>query len=102
MIMIARSSAADTSDPTGVLFLLIALGAAGVYFGGRLAFNLGGAVDSMLERRRAALELRAQRTGNLSLAETGSLSPGFFKFVGSVSAVAGLALLALSLILATD
>jgi hypothetical protein len=101
MIMIAVSPAADTSDPIGVLLLLAVVGVAAVYIGGRWAFNLRGAVDSTLARRRAALELRGQRTGNLSLADTESLSPFFFKFVGSVIAVAGLAMLTLSLILAT-
>ncbi|MFD9322294.1 hypothetical protein ACFWDQ_32395 [Streptomyces sp. NPDC060053] len=60
-----------------------------------------GAVDAALARRRAALELRGRRTGDLSLADTESLGPGFFKFMGGVIAVAGCALLALSLILAT-
>lgn len=46
--------------------------------------------------------MKAQRTGDLRLSDTGSLSPFFFRFVGSVTMVAGLALLALSLILATD
>ncbi|MFJ4619741.1 hypothetical protein [Streptomyces sp. NPDC088812] len=101
MFMIATTSAATSSDPTGVLIFLAALGAAAVFMGARLAFNLRGAVDATLARRRAALELRGQRTGDLSLAETDSLGPGFFKLIGSVVAVAGLALLALSLILAT-
>lgn len=101
MIMIAGPSAADTSDPIGVLILLAVLGAAAVCLGGRWAFNLRGAVDSTLARRRAALELRGQRTGDLSLADTKSLSPVFFRYVGSVIAVAGLAMLGLSLILAT-
>lgn len=102
MLMIATTSAAASSDPTGVLIFVAALGAAAVYIGGRLVFNLRGAVDATLARRRAALELKGQRTGNLSLADTESLGPGFFKILGSVIAVAGLALLALSLILATS
>lgn len=102
MLMIATTSAADSSDPTAVLIFLAALGAAAVYIGARWAFNLRGAVDTTLARRRAALELKGQRTGNLSLADTESLSPGFLKIIGSVIAVAGLALLALSLILATS
>ena len=102
MFMIATTSAAASSNPVGVLILLAVLGVAAVYFGGRWAFNLGGAVETTLARRRAALELRGQRTGNLSLADTESLSPGFFKLIGSVIAVAGLVLLALSLILATS
>ncbi|MFE2648042.1 hypothetical protein ACFXDO_36650 [Streptomyces nigra] len=101
MIMIAGSSAADTSDPIGVLILLVVLGAAAVCFGGRWAFNVRGAVESTLTRRRAALEVRGRRTGDLSLADTESLSPFFFRFLGSVIAVAGLAMVGLSLILVT-
>ncbi|MFD7136736.1 hypothetical protein [Streptomyces sp. NPDC059894] len=101
MFMIVTTSAAASSDPTGVLIFLAALGAAAVCVGARWAFNLRGAVDATLARRRAALELRGRRTGDLSLADTESLGPGFFKFMGSVIAVGGLALLALSLILAT-
>ncbi|MFE7929148.1 hypothetical protein ACFU6S_10445 [Streptomyces sp. NPDC057456] len=41
-----------------------------------------------------------QRTGNLSLADTDSISPGFYRLIGGVLTVAGVALLALSLILA--
>ncbi|MFF3502023.1 hypothetical protein [Streptomyces sp. NPDC003247] len=101
MSMITTTSAAASSDPAGVLIFLAALGAAAVCFGARWTFNLRGAVDATLARRRAALELKGQRTGDLSLADTESLGPGFFKLIGSVIAVAGLALLALSLILAT-
>ncbi|MER6415618.1 hypothetical protein [Streptomyces humidus] len=100
MLMIATTSAAASSNPTGVLIFLAALGAAAVYIGARWAFNLRGAVDATLARRRAALELRGQRTGNLSLADTESLGLGFFKLIGSVIAVGGLVLLALSMILA--
>ncbi|MET9386616.1 hypothetical protein ABZY09_37615 [Streptomyces sp. NPDC002928] len=100
MLMIAAASAAASSNPTGVLIFLAALAAAAVYTGARWAFNLRGAVDSTLARRRAVLELKGQRTGNLSLADTESLGPGFFKFMGSVIALAGLVLLALSVILA--
>ncbi|WP_143098943.1 hypothetical protein [Streptomyces sp. yr375] len=102
MLMIAISSAAPSSDPTGVLIFLAALGAAAICIGARWAFNLRGAVDATLARRRAALELRGQRTGDLSLADTDSVGPGFFKYLGGVIAVAGLALLALSLFLVTD
>lgn len=102
MIMIADTSSADTSDPIGVLILLAALGFAAVFIGGRLTFNVRGAVDATLARRRAVLELKAQQTGDLGLPETWSLSPFFFKFLGSVTMVAGLVLLALSLILVTD
>ncbi|MFL9659707.1 hypothetical protein ACJ7VE_39155 [Streptomyces sp. PB17] len=101
MITIAGPSAAGSSDPIGVLIFLAALGVGGVFIGGRLAFNVRGAVDSTLVRRRAVLEVRAQRTGDLRLSDTGSLGPFFFRFVGSVTMVAGVALLALSLILAT-
>ncbi|MER5755982.1 hypothetical protein [Streptomyces sp. NPDC002088] len=102
MFMIATASAAASSNPTGVLIFLAAFGAAAVYMGARWAFNLRGAVDVTLARRRAALELKGQRTGDLSLADTESLGPGFFKFFGGVIAVAGLAVLALSMILATS
>lgn len=101
MIMIVGSSAADTSDPIGVLILFAVLGVAAVCLGGRWALNLRGAVESTLARRRAALEVRGRRTGDLSLADTESLSPFFFRFLGSVIAVAGLAMVGLSLILAT-
>ncbi|WP_189712854.1 hypothetical protein [Streptomyces phaeofaciens] len=101
MFMIATASAAASSNPTGVLTFLAALGAAAVCIGARWAFNVRGAVDTTLARRRAALELMGQRAGDLSLADTKSLGPGFFKFMGGVITVAGLALLALSLILAT-
>lgn len=102
MLMIATTSAAASSNPTGVLIFLAALGAAAICIGARWAFNVRGAVDATLARRRASLELRGRRTGDLSLADTKSLGPGFFKFMGSVTAVAGLALPALSLILATS
>lgn len=102
MIMVVGASSADTSDPISVLIFLAALGFAAVFTGGRLAFNVRGAVDVTLARRRAVLELKAQSTGDLGLPDTWSLSPFFFKFLGSVTMVAGFALLALSLILATD
>ncbi|MER6169580.1 hypothetical protein, partial [Streptomyces violaceorubidus] len=70
--------------------------------GGRMAFNVRGAVDATLARRRAVLELKAQSTGDLGLPDTWSLSPFFFKFLGSVTMMAGFALLALTLILVTD
>ncbi|QJT02637.1 hypothetical protein G9272_21960 [Streptomyces asoensis] len=101
MLMIATTAAAS-SDPTGVLVLLAVLGAAAVYIGARWAFDLRGAVDATLARRRAALELKGQRTGNLGLADTESLSPGFYRLIGGVMAVGGLALLTLSLILAIN
>ncbi|MFG1670882.1 hypothetical protein [Streptomyces sp. Y7] len=57
-------------------------------------------MEATLARRRAVLELKGRRTGDLSLADTESLGPWFFKLIGGVIAVGGLALLALSLILA--
>jgi len=102
MFMIATASAAASANPTGVLIFLALLGVAAVSIGARWAFNLRGAVDTTLARRRAALELKGRNTGNLSLADTESLGPWFFKLIGSVIAVAGLVLLALSLILATS
>ncbi|MEV7796114.1 hypothetical protein AB0O68_29610 [Streptomyces sp. NPDC087512] len=101
MFMIAAPSAAASSDPVGVLILLAVLGVAAIWFGGRWAFNLGGAVETTLARRRAALELRGLRTGDLGLADTEGLGPSFFRLIGGVMAVAGLVLLTLSLILAT-
>ncbi|MER6789857.1 hypothetical protein ABT330_35525 [Streptomyces sp. NPDC000658] len=100
MSMIAAPSAAASSSPTGALILLAVLGVAAVCFGARWAFNLRGAVDTTLARRRAALELRGARTGDLSLAETDGVSAGFFRLVGGVLTAAGLVLLVLSLALA--
>lgn len=58
MFMIVATAAAASSDPAGVLIFLAALGAAAVYIGARWVFNLRGAVDAVLARRRAALELK--------------------------------------------
>ncbi|WP_157849351.1 hypothetical protein [Streptomyces violaceorubidus] len=102
MIMIVGASSADASDPIGVLIFLAALGFAAVFAGGRLAFNVRGAVDATLARRRAVLELKAQSTGDLGLPDTWSFSPFFFKFLGSVTMVAVFVLLALGLVLVTD
>ncbi|MFJ9011965.1 hypothetical protein [Streptomyces canus] len=99
LFMIAATSAGASPDPARVLIFLAALGTAAVHVGARWAFNLRGAVDTTLARRRAALELRGRRAGDLSLVDTESLSPGLFEFMGSVI-VGGLALLALSMMLA--
>ncbi|MBN0048189.1 hypothetical protein JS756_29585 [Streptomyces actuosus] len=99
MLMIATASAARASGQAPVLIFLATFAAAGVYMGARWVFNLHGAVDKALARRRAVLELKGQQTGNLSLADTESLGPWFFKLVGGVLGVAGLILLAISLLL---
>ncbi|WP_455357377.1 hypothetical protein [Streptomyces sp. SYSU K217416] len=99
MSMISTASTAATSNPTGLLIFLAALGAAGTYGGARWVFNLRGAVDATLQRRRAVLELKGQRSGNLSVAGNDPIGPWFFKLCGSVIGLAGLVLLAMSLIL---
>ncbi|MFC8826628.1 hypothetical protein ACFT9I_14945 [Streptomyces sp. NPDC057137] len=93
------AAATDADTPTGLLIFLGAMGAVAVIIGARWAFNLRGAVDSTLQRRRAVLELKGQRTGDLGLAVNDSIGPSFFRIIGSVVAVAGFGLLALSSIL---
>ncbi|MEV0850410.1 hypothetical protein AB0J21_31905 [Streptomyces sp. NPDC049954] len=100
MITKASALAASSSSSPGSLVLLFALGAVAVWFGARWAFNLGGAVDGMLARRRAVLELRGSRTGELSLADNDGFGPWFFRLAGSVMALAGVVLLLLGLALA--
>ncbi|MGW1885554.1 hypothetical protein [Streptomyces sp. NPDC001970] len=98
MFMISVASA-GASRPTGLLICLAAMGAAAVYGGARWAFNLRGAVDATLQRRRAVLELKGQRSGDLNFADNNHVSPWLFRLAGGVMGVAGLALLAMSLIL---
>ncbi|MFJ6986212.1 MULTISPECIES: hypothetical protein [unclassified Streptomyces] len=99
MFMIAASSGAISSSPVGATVFLAVLGVVAVWFGARFVFNLGGAVDTTLERRRVALELRGQRTGNLEFAAADGMGAWFFKLVGGLVGLAGLGMLALSLIL---
>ncbi|MEV0092548.1 hypothetical protein [Streptomyces sp. NPDC050738] len=101
MYMITAAAAADSSTPTGTLIFLGVLGLAAVCWGGRSAFDVRGAVGVMMARRRAALQLRAQQTGNLGLVETDWAGPWYFRLVGSVVALAGLVILLLVAILAT-
>ncbi|MEV6311114.1 hypothetical protein AB0M10_21240 [Streptomyces sp. NPDC051840] len=98
MIMITSASAATSTTPTSVLVLLAVLGCAGLVYGGRLALNLRGAVDSIMERRRAALEYRAQQSGNLAAGVSDPLGSWFFRIIGSIVAVASLVMVAFSLI----
>ncbi|MFJ8886320.1 hypothetical protein ACIRJR_23320 [Streptomyces sp. NPDC102402] len=101
--MIITASPAPTADstPTGVLVFLAVLGIAAVCYGGRWALDIRGAIDTTLTRRRAALDIKAQQTGNLGLTQTDGISPSFFRYLGIVITTGGLALLALSAILAT-
>ncbi|MEV6261940.1 hypothetical protein AB0M42_14480 [Streptomyces sp. NPDC051784] len=98
MTMITAASAAASATPTSVLVLLAVLGSAGLVYGGRLALNLRGAVDSTMERRRVALEYRAQQSGNLAAGVSDPLGAGFFRIIGSIVAVASLVMVALSII----
>lgn len=93
------ASPADADTPTGLLIFFGAFGAAALVMGVRWAFNLRGAVDSTMRRLRAVLELKGQRSGNLSLADNDPIGPWFFRIMGSVVALGGLGMLALSLIL---
>ncbi|MEU9362800.1 hypothetical protein AB0D35_32640 [Streptomyces sp. NPDC048301] len=105
--MIISATAATTTPtateptPTGVLVLLAVLGIAAICYGGRWALDISGAIDTTLTRRRAALELKAQQTGNLGLTQTDGVSRSYFRYFGIVITLAGLILLALSAILAT-
>ncbi|QNE77540.1 hypothetical protein F0344_25705 [Streptomyces finlayi] len=101
MFMITATLAADSSTPTGALIVIAVLGIAAVCYGGRWAFDVRGAVNLTMKRRRAAIELKAQQTGNLGLADTDIVRPLFFRLIGSVIAVGGLALLLLAAALAT-
>ncbi|MFD4571527.1 hypothetical protein ACFWNK_00750 [Streptomyces sp. NPDC058417] len=102
MFMIAVSSGASSSSPVGATVFLAVLGVAAVCFGARFVFDPGGAVDTTLERRRIALELRGQRTGNLERAAADGMGAWFFELMGSLVGLAGLGMLALSLVLSTD
>ncbi|MEU9744886.1 hypothetical protein [Streptomyces niveus] len=93
------AASADAGSPTGPLIFLGAMGAVGLIMGARWAFNLGGAVDSAMQRRRAVLELKGQRSGDLGMASNDSIGPSFFRIIGGVVAVGSLVLLALSSIL---
>lgn len=101
MFMTTATSAADSSTPTGALIVIAVLGIAAVCYGGRWAFDVRGAVGVTMARRRAALELRAQQSGNLGLADTDIVRPLFFKLLGSVIAAGGLVLLLVGAVLAT-
>lgn len=98
----AASSSTSSSTSSGVLVFLFALGAVAVWFGARWAFNLGGAADGMLARRRAVLQLRGSRTGELRLADNDGLGASFFRLTDGVMAVAGLVLLVTGLALAVS
>ncbi|MET4920933.1 hypothetical protein P3L51_00865 [Streptomyces sp. PSRA5] len=93
------AAATDADTPTGLLIFLGVMGAVALIMGVRWAFNWRGAVDSTLQRRRAVLELKGQRSGDLGLAGNDSIGPWFFRIIGSIVAVAGLGLLTLSSIL---
>lgn len=62
-------------------------------------FNPGGAVDTLLARRRAGLELRAQRSGNRWAVDTDGVGPGFYKLAGIVLIISGVALMAFGMLL---
>ncbi|MFJ3225071.1 hypothetical protein ACIPJS_17205 [Streptomyces sp. NPDC086783] len=64
----------------------------------RWTFNLGGAVDDQLARRRAGMELRVQRSGGLGALETDGVGPGFYKFAGVCLMAAGPVLFAISVL----
>lgn len=98
-MIITASSAAD-STPTGVLAFLAVLGVAAIWYGGRWAFDIRGAIDATLARRHAALDARAHLTGNLGLTQTDGVGRSFFRYFGIVITTGGLVLLALSAILA--
>lgn len=95
------AAASDTPTPTNLLVFIALIGVAGVWFGARLVFNVRGAVDVALARRRVALELRAQQSGNLSSIETQGLEPSYFRTVGIVISGAGVLLLLVDAIIAT-
>ncbi|MFJ6851828.1 hypothetical protein ACIQM3_15050 [Streptomyces sp. NPDC091271] len=99
--MITAASTADSSTPTGALIFIAVLGIAAVGYGGRWAFDLRGAVGGPTTRRRAAPELKAQRTGNLGIADTDIVRPLFFRLLSSVIAAGGLVLLLAAAVLAT-
>jgi hypothetical protein len=100
MFMILAAST-DAHTPTGPLVLLGALGAAALIYGLRWVFNVRGALDSTVQRRRALLELKGQQAGNLSLAANDIKGHGYFRVAGCIIAVSGLVLLALVAVLAT-
>ncbi|MCX5413250.1 hypothetical protein [Streptomyces sp. NBC_00059] len=99
--MIITAAPAADSTPTGVLAFLAVLGIAAIWYGGRWAFDIRGAIGATLARRRAALDVKAQQTGNLGLTQTDGIGPLFFRCFGIIITTGGLILLALSAILAT-
>ncbi|MEU1091421.1 hypothetical protein ACFYPN_32030 [Streptomyces sp. NPDC005576] len=101
MFMIIAASAADAPTPTNALVLIGLIGVAGVVLGGRLAFDVRGAAGVALERRRVALQLKAQRSGNLGDIETESLGRWYFRVLGSVITAGGVILLLVDAIIAT-
>ncbi|MFE4257149.1 hypothetical protein ACFRU3_48730 [Streptomyces sp. NPDC056910] len=96
-VITAVSTSASPPSAAGLL-LVTALGAAGHVIGARWTFNLGGAVDTLLARRKAGLELRAQRSGNLGAIDTDGVGYGFYRAAGILLIVSGVALLAVSLL----
>ncbi|MGX1267194.1 hypothetical protein [Streptomyces phaeoluteigriseus] len=86
---------------TMIVILLVVMAFSAVYMGARLVFNLNGNVDRKLARRRAVLELKGQRSGDLAFADTQSFGPIFYRIVGGVIGLTGLFLLALLAIGAT-
>ncbi|MFB6776456.1 hypothetical protein ACFCX0_03280 [Streptomyces sp. NPDC056352] len=98
MFMILAAPA-DTDNPTLLLAFLAIMGVAAFIYGVRWAFNLRGAVDSMMQRRRAVREWKAQQSGDLTFVGIDAVGPWFFRIVGSVVALASLLMVAVSLIL---
>jgi len=98
--MIITASTTADSTPTGALALLAVLGIAAIWYGGKWAFDIRGAIDATLARRRAVLDARAQLTGNLGLTQTDGVGRAFYRYLGIVITTGGLVLLALSATLA--
>nr|PPQ60470.1 hypothetical protein C5F59_30165 [Streptomyces sp. QL37] len=99
MFMITAATAAPI--PAGVHIFITVLGIAAVCYGGRWAFDIRGAIGATLARRRAAMEVKAQQTGNLGLTQSDGVGPSFFRFLGIVITAGGLVMLGLSAIEAT-
>ncbi|MFE3515741.1 hypothetical protein [Streptomyces sp. NPDC059166] len=99
--MIITASPASDPTPTGAVVLIALLGIGAVGYGGRWALDVRGAIDATLARRRAALELKAQQTGNLGLSETDGVGRSYFRYFGIVISTGGLVLVAISAIIAT-